>query len=86
MEVRTQEDLDRVGISPFFAQEYREFARAEALNALGRDEDALKAYGPIADELFHTGAQAHLRMARIYQRRGERKQAAKESETGGCPL
>ena len=80
LESRSQEDLRLVGISPFFSQELNQFARAEALFALRDDGDALEAYRAIADELFHTGAQAHFRMAQIYSRRGEREQAARHYE------
>jgi tetratricopeptide (TPR) repeat protein/TolB-like protein len=60
----------------FFPHEYEQFTRAELLESLGRQGEALQAYQSIADELFHSGAPAHLRMARIYERQGERQKAA----------
>ena len=61
--------------SPFYLHEYESFIRAELLHTLGRDAEALQAYRSIADELFHSGAPAHLRLAEIYERRGERQKA-----------
>lgn len=72
----TREDLELTGSSPFYAHEYEQFARAELLDTLGRYEEALRSYRAIADELFHSGAPAHLRMAQIYERQGERQRAA----------
>ena len=63
------------GLSPFFAQEYRRFARAEVLFQLERYQEALQAYRSIADELFHSGAPAHFRLAEIHQRLGQREKA-----------
>ncbi len=60
----------------FFAHEYEQITRAELLDGLGRQGEALRAYQAIADQLFHAGAPAHLRMARIYERQGERQKAA----------
>jgi tetratricopeptide (TPR) repeat protein len=60
----------------FFAQEYETLTRAELLDSLERQGEALQAYQSIADQLFHAGAPAHLRMARIYERQGERQKAA----------
>jgi tetratricopeptide (TPR) repeat protein len=60
----------------FFAHEYEQITRAELLDSLGRQGEALQAYQYIAGQLFHTGAPAHLRMARIYERQGERQKAA----------
>ena len=48
------------GSSPFYYQEYEQFIRADLA---------------IADHLFHSGAPAHLRLAEIYERRGERQKA-----------
>ena len=61
--------------SPFYSREYDQFIRAELLLALGREEEALRAYRGIADQLFHSGAPAHLRMAEIYERQGEEGKA-----------
>jgi DNA-binding SARP family transcriptional activator/tetratricopeptide (TPR) repeat protein len=72
----TQDNLDLTGSSPFYAHEYDQFTRAELLNLLGRDREALQAFGAIADELFHSGAPAHLRLAQIYERQDERQKAA----------
>jgi serine/threonine-protein kinase len=70
------EEVARTGDSPFYDHEYEQFVRAELLDTLGRDEEALRAYRSIADQLFHSGAPAHLKMARIYERQGRRQQAA----------
>ncbi|MEO8090112.1 MAG: BTAD domain-containing putative transcriptional regulator [Gemmatimonadales bacterium] len=72
----THEELEFSGSSPFYTREFEQFARAELLDALGRDEEALRSYQALADDLFHSGAPAHLRMARIYERIGERQNAA----------
>ncbi len=71
----TQEDLELTGSSPFYAHEYEQFLRAELLDTLGRREEALESYRAIADELFHSGAPAQLRMAEIYDQHGEREKA-----------
>jgi tetratricopeptide (TPR) repeat protein len=71
-----QEDLNGIAESPFYGHEYERFTRAELLDSLGRQGEALQAYQSIADQLFHTGAPAHLRVARIYERQGERQKAA----------
>jgi tetratricopeptide (TPR) repeat protein len=63
------------GGSPFYLKEYDGFIRAELLNTLGRDGEALRAYRNIADQLFHSGAPAHLRLAEIYERQGDRQKA-----------
>jgi tetratricopeptide (TPR) repeat protein len=63
------------GSSPFYMQEYDQFIRAELLHTRGRDGEALQAYRGIADHLFHSGAPAHLRLAEIYERQGERQKA-----------
>jgi len=63
------------GSSPFYYEEYDQFIRAELLYTLGRDGEALQAYRGIADHLFHSGAPAHLRLAEIYERQGERQKA-----------
>jgi serine/threonine-protein kinase len=68
-------ELEISGNSPFYFQEYQQFVRAELLNTLGRDAEALQAYRGIADYLFHSGAPAHLRLAEIYDRRGEPEKA-----------
>ncbi len=64
------------GDSPFYAREYERFTRAELLVAVGRYDDALRSYATLADNLFHSGAPANLRMAQIYERQGEPKKAA----------
>jgi DNA-binding SARP family transcriptional activator/TolB-like protein len=68
--------LEITGNSPFYFQEYQQFVRAELLNTLGRDAEALEAYRGIADYLFHSGGPAHLRLAEIYERRREPQKAA----------
>jgi tetratricopeptide (TPR) repeat protein len=42
---------------------------------LERYQEALQAYRSIADELFHSGAPAHFRLAEIHQRLGQREKA-----------
>jgi tetratricopeptide (TPR) repeat protein len=64
------------GDSPFAGHEYEQFTRAELLYAAGRREDAIQTYRAIADQLFHSGAPAHYRLAEIYERQGEREKAA----------
>lgn len=72
----TREDLELTANSPFYTHEYEQFVRAELLYELGRYDEALRSYRGIADGLFHSGAPAHLRMAQIYERRGQREKAA----------
>jgi tetratricopeptide (TPR) repeat protein len=72
----TREDLELTGSSPFYSHEYEQFARAELLYETTRYEEALRSYRRIADELFHSGAPAHLRMAQIYERQGKQQKAA----------
>ena len=76
LEFWTVGELLATGNSPFLTREREQFTRAELLNALGRDDEALQVYRALADELFHSGAPAHFRLAEIYQRRGERQKAA----------
>jgi hypothetical protein len=64
------------GNSPFYFHEYEQLVRAELLDELGRDDEALQAYRGIADYLFHGGAPAHRRLAELYERRGEPQKAA----------
>ena len=64
-----------IGGSLFYLKEYEGFIRAELLHTLDQDREALQAYQGIADQLFHSGAPAHLRLAEIYERRGERQKA-----------
>ena len=60
--------------SPFFIQLHERFARAELLYELGRHEEALPWYRAMAYDFLYTGP-AHLRMAQIYERRGNRREA-----------
>jgi tetratricopeptide (TPR) repeat protein len=71
----TRIDVPATGFSPFYLREYERFIRAELLNALGRSDEALKSYVQMADNLFHLGAPAHLRVAQIYDQRGDRRKA-----------
>jgi serine/threonine-protein kinase len=71
----TREYLELTGSSPFYAHEYEQFVRAELLDTLGRQEEAFESYRVIADDLFHSGAPAHLRLAQIYERQGKRQKA-----------
>ena len=72
----SREDVRITGNSPFYAREYEAFSRAELLDKVGRHAEALEAFRGMADGLFHSGAPAHLRMAQIYERQGERQKAA----------
>ena len=49
------EDLKGGGNSLFYDYEYERFTRAELLDSLGRQGEALQAYRYIADQLFHAG-------------------------------
>jgi tetratricopeptide (TPR) repeat protein len=62
------------GDSPFFNQLHERFARAELLYALGRHEEALPSYRALSYDFLYNGP-AHLRLAQIYERRGERQKA-----------
>ncbi len=72
----TKEDLELGRDSPFYSHEYEVLMRAELLYAVGRYDEALRAFRQLADGLFHSGAPAHLRLAEIYERQGERQKAA----------
>jgi len=71
----TRTDVQPTGDSPFYVHEYERFSRAELLNAVGRSDEARKSYTQMADNLFHLGAPAHLRLAQIYDHQGERRRA-----------
>jgi tetratricopeptide (TPR) repeat protein len=71
----TRTDVQPTGDSPFYVHEYERFVRAELLNALGRSTEALTSYVQMADNLFHLGAPAHLRLAQIYDHLGDRRRA-----------
>jgi tetratricopeptide (TPR) repeat protein len=60
--------------SPFYGHMHERFARAELLHELGRDEEAIPWYRIFVYDLLYT-APAHLRLAQIYERRGERQKA-----------
>jgi DNA-binding SARP family transcriptional activator/TolB-like protein len=62
------------GDSPFFIQLHERFARAELLYELGRHGDALPWYRPLSYDFLYT-APAHFRLAQIYERRGDRRDA-----------
>ncbi|MEE8278027.1 MAG: hypothetical protein V3R89_04835, partial [Thermoanaerobaculia bacterium] len=66
--------------SPFFSHAYERLARAELLYELGRYDEALRWYEAMADKLVYAGAPSHLRLAEIYERRGERQKAAQHYE------
>ena len=72
----TPQELELTGDSPFYGYEYESIMQAELLYEGGRFDDALRAYRIMADALFHSGAPAHLRMAQIYERQGDRRKAA----------
>jgi tetratricopeptide (TPR) repeat protein len=60
--------------SPFYNHMHERFARAELLYELGRLEEAIPWYRVFAYDLLYN-APAHLRLAQIYERRGERQKA-----------
>ena len=60
--------------SPFTTHFHERFARAELLNELGRDDEALPWYRSLAYDLLYTGP-AELRMAQIYEHKGNRRRA-----------
>jgi tetratricopeptide (TPR) repeat protein/TolB-like protein len=76
LEFWSHSDLDAQGDSPFFTREREQFTRAELLHALGRDTEAIEVYRALADDLFHSGAPAHFRLAEIYRQGGDRVQSA----------
>jgi tetratricopeptide (TPR) repeat protein len=61
--------------SPFYSHMHERFARAELLYELGREEEAIPWYRVYAYDLLYT-APARLRLAQIYERRGDRAKAA----------
>ena len=70
----TDSRMHEQGDSPFFIQLHERFARAELLYELGRHEDALPWYRALSYDFLYTGP-AHLRLAQIYERRGEPQKA-----------
>jgi tetratricopeptide (TPR) repeat protein len=66
--------LEGTGDSPFTIHLHERFARAELLNQLGREDEALPWYRSLAYDLLYTGP-AELRQAQIYEHRGNRRQA-----------
>jgi tetratricopeptide (TPR) repeat protein len=71
---------DVLANSPFFSEDYSRYLRAELLFELGRDEEALAWYGSHV-EVYEQGrlfeAHSHYRRGQIYERRGNRAQAAR---------
>ena len=66
----------------FGAHDYERYLRAEAFRALGRDEEALRWYaslGPGSSDIAYA-APAHLRQAQVYEKLGQRAQAARHYE------
>jgi DNA-binding SARP family transcriptional activator len=76
----TREGLIRTGMSLFYDPEYQRFMKAELLHMLGRYGEALQAYKTLADDLFHSGAPAHLRMAQIYEQGVDQQKAIEHYE------
>lgn len=66
--------LEESGDSPFYSHLNERFARAELLYELGRSEEAVPWYRALTYDLLYT-APAHLRLAQIYERRGEGQKA-----------
>jgi hypothetical protein len=65
--------------SPFYSQGRERYLRAELLAASDRDEEALIWYNGFTEGSVYALAylaSSHLERARIYERRGEREQAA----------
>ena len=64
--------------SPFYSHVAERFLRAEALHALGRDEEAARYYGGLSEGRFDIAflAPAQMRLAEIAERAGDRRAAA----------
>jgi DNA-binding SARP family transcriptional activator/Flp pilus assembly protein TadD/TolB-like protein len=71
---------DALANSPFFSEDYSRYLRAELLFELGRNEEALAWYGSHV-EVYEQGrlfeAHSHYRRGQIYERMGNRAQAAR---------
>ena len=68
----------RLAHSPFLSQNLERYLRAQLLEAVGRDEDALLWYECVASDFVHEAvflAPSHLRRATIYERRGDHANA-----------
>src|SRR5947208_3033139 len=70
----TRQELTESGDSPIYSHIHERFARAELLYQLGRLDEAIPWYRALTYDLLYT-APAHLRLAQIYQARGERQKA-----------
>ena len=69
---------ERLAHSPFFAQNFERYLRAQLLEVVGRDEDALLWYECVSSDFVHEVvflAPSHLRRATIYDRRGDHANA-----------
>jgi tetratricopeptide (TPR) repeat protein len=66
--------LEERGDSPFPTHLHERFARAELLYELGRTEEALRWFRPLTYDFLYT-APAELRVAQIYQQKGDRRSA-----------
>ena len=75
---RTPSNL--IGVVPFYGFTAGRFLHAEALHALGRDEEALSWYGSFGEHSAFSRvylAPAHRRQAEIYEKLGRRADAAR---------
>jgi tetratricopeptide (TPR) repeat protein len=73
--------MSPIGTSPFFGFASERFVHAEALHALGRDEEALSWYRAFGEHSAYSRvflAPAHRRQAEIYEKLGNRAEAARE--------
>ena len=71
--------INLVGVVPFYGFAAERFLHAEALHALGRDEEALSWYGSFGEHSPYSRlylAPAHRRQAEIYEKLGRRGDAA----------
>ncbi|HET7457580.1 MAG TPA: tetratricopeptide repeat protein, partial [Gemmatimonadaceae bacterium] len=70
--------LELAANSPFYSHVAERYLRAEALHALGRDAEAARYYGGLAEGRFDIAflAPAQLRLAEIAERLGDRRAAA----------
>jgi tetratricopeptide (TPR) repeat protein len=73
--------VERVALSPFFARALDRYLRAEILERLGREEEAMRWYRSLVegpDLLFR--AAAHHRLGELLQRAGKADEARRHQE------
>jgi class 3 adenylate cyclase/tetratricopeptide (TPR) repeat protein len=78
---RLKAPLERVALSPFFAQALDRYLRAELLTTLGRPEEALRWYASLSDgaDLMFWAA-AHRRQSELLTRMGRAEEAPPHAE------